>query len=130
AGLRNEGSRFLPIGSRQPRARGIVQMRRTVVTEADPVSELTLEPMITGGVFNDAGALPDADEPAQRCEVGGKVGGQFEHGSALATERIAQDDACDEDDRETRKAEQTDEEEFEGDEVHASSLPLPHAGGV
>jgi len=46
--------------------------------------------------------------------------------SALAAEQIAQDDPCHEDDRETRKAEQTDEEEFESDEVHGShSTPAP-----
>ena len=73
-------------------------------------------------VVDDSGALPDADEPRQRREVGGKIGREVEHArpSALAAVQVLQHDDGDERDRERGEREEAHEEEFERDEIHGN----------
>ncbi len=47
--------------------------------------ELTGEPMVLDLVVDHTGALPDSDEPGQRCEVGGQVCRQIEHDRAAVS---------------------------------------------
>ncbi|GAA3941743.1 hypothetical protein GCM10022383_19450 [Microbacterium soli] len=51
-------------------------------------------------------------------------------GSALAAEQVDEHGAGDEGDREARQSQQTEEEEFEGDGIHVSSLVAPGIGGA
>ena len=49
------------------------------MAEAHAVDELSGEAVVVDLVVDDAGALPDADEPRERREVGGQIGGKVEH---------------------------------------------------
>src|SRR5690606_10338945 len=66
------------VGTEQPGTGRIVDHVATVMAEADAVGELArVVPVAL--VVDDAGALPDAQQPRQRDDVRRQVGGPFEH---------------------------------------------------
>ena len=98
------------------------------MAEAHALPELVGDRLVADLVVDDAGPLPDPDEPRERHELGAAGDGQVDHGSALAPEQLLDDDAADPRDREARETEQADEEEFEREQLrHGSSLPAHRA---
>ena len=57
----------------------VVQVRQAVVAEADALAELVGDRLVADLVVDDARPLPDAEEPGERHELGGKVDGQLDH---------------------------------------------------
>jgi hypothetical protein len=49
------------------------------VTNGTGPSELAADDLVAHGVLDDAGALPDAEEPGQRDELGGEAGRDLDH---------------------------------------------------
>ena len=77
----------------QPGERAVVQEGQAVVAEADALPELVGAPFgarfgvgvaLADLVVDDAGALPDADQPREGDELGRQVGGDVDHGAVSA----------------------------------------------
>src|SRR5690606_9648422 len=140
AGLSDKWTRLRTSFGAHPPGRRVVQIAAAVMADAHAMRELTLETLLTRRVFDDPRAFPDTDQPAQRSEFGGEVSGQLKHRpgrtdqtcrsrSALAAEQVPQHRTGDEGDRQARKTEQADEEEFERDEIHVfHSTPETQVG--